>query len=107
MKLFRLLSIAVLGIGLAFGQGTTKKADTKAPAKAAEVAKPAAAAVELIDINTATADKLKTIKGIGDAYSGKIIAGRPYKRKDELVQKNILPQGVYDKVKDQIIAKQK
>jgi DNA uptake protein ComE-like DNA-binding protein len=64
-------------------------------------------AADPIDINTATADQLKGISGIGDAYSAKIIKGRPYKRKDELVSKGILPQGVYDKVKEQIVAKQK
>lgn len=62
---------------------------------------------DLIDINSATADQLKAIPGIGDVYSQKIIAGRPYKGKDELVQKKILPQAVYNKVKNRIIAKQK
>jgi DNA uptake protein ComE-like DNA-binding protein len=61
----------------------------------------------LIDINSATEAQLRTIPGIGEAYAKKIIAGRPYKGKDELVQKKILPKGVYDKVKDQIVAKQK
>ncbi len=46
------------------------------------------------------------LAGIGDAYSKKIIDNRPYKRKDELVQKKILPNAIYDKIKDQIIAKQ-
>lgn len=66
-----------------------------------------AQATALIDINSADEKTLMTIPGIGTAYSKKIIAGRPYKSKDQLVSRKILPQGVYDKVKDQIIAKQK
>ena len=82
------------------GKGDVKKvADTAQKAKAQK-------SVDLIDINTATADQLKAIPGIGEAYSAKIIKGRPYKAKSELVPKNILPQHVYDKVKDRIIAKQ-
>jgi competence protein ComEA len=63
-------------------------------------------AADPLDINTATADQLKALPGIGEAYSEKIIKGRPYTRKDELVQKKIIPQATYDN-KDQIIAKQK
>ena len=61
--------------------------------------------VGVLDINTATAEELKQIPGIGDAYAAKIIANRPYRAKNELVDKNVLPAGVYAKVKDHLVAK--
>jgi DNA uptake protein ComE-like DNA-binding protein len=62
---------------------------------------------EPLDINSASVDELKTIPGIGDAYAKKIVDGRPYKGKDELVEKKVLPKATYDKIKNQIVATQK
>jgi competence protein ComEA len=84
------------------GTGAAKKAD----AKKAD-AKKAAPAGDLIDINTAPIEQLKSLPGIGDAYSKKIVDGRPYANKTQLVSRKIVPQSTYDNIKDKIIAKQK
>ena len=78
---------------------------TTTPAKPAATAP--APAGELIDINTASKAQLEPLKGVGPVRAEAIIKGRPYKGKDELVQKKIVPQNVYDDIKEQIIAKQK
>jgi competence protein ComEA len=102
-----LIALAVVVVfALSSGAADTSKKAVKTGAAALQ--QPAAQkTADLIDINSATADELKAIPGIGDAYSAKIIKGRPYRAKNELVQKKILPQGVYDKIKDRIIARQK
>jgi DNA uptake protein ComE-like DNA-binding protein len=74
------------------------------PSKAKPAAKPAA--TQLIDINTASEQELSALKGIGDVRAANIIKNRPYKGKDELVEKNIIPSAVYAGIKDKIIAKQ-
>jgi len=81
----------------------TAPAPAAKSAPAATTAKPA----ELIDINHATADQLSTLPGIAKARSEAIIKGRPYKGKDDLVQKKIIPENVYNDIKDKIIARQK
>lgn len=73
-----------------------KPADTKAPA----------AKQELVDINSASDAELKAIPGLGDAYIAKIVVNRPYANKTQLVSRKVLPEAVYEKVKDKIIAKQ-
>jgi competence protein ComEA len=74
---------------------------------AAETSKAKAEKAEPLGLNTATVEQLKALPGIGDAYSAEIIKGHPYKRKDELVQKKIIPQATYNKIKEQIVAKLK
>ena len=99
-KLMAQIAVLVFALSLVSGMASAQAAPASAPAAAT---KPAA---DKLDINTATKDQLKELPGVGDAYSQKIIEGRPYRAKNELVQKKIVPQATYDKIKDMIIAKQ-
>lgn len=105
-RVFRLFStLLVAGLLLFPAIAQDKMSSTKSGDKMSST-KMASKAGDLVDINSATADQLKALPGIGEAYSKKIIAGRPYDRKDQLVSKNIVPQATYDKISSMIIAKQ-
>jgi competence protein ComEA len=88
----------------ALSQGTM--APAAKPAATTPARPPTTAPAELIDINTATQAQLEPLKGVGPVRAAAIIKGRPYKGKDELVEKKIVPKNVYDDIKGQIIAKQ-
>jgi competence protein ComEA len=107
MKLAKYLLILVAAFALAAAPQATApaKKSARTEQKAASKTEKAPAGA-LVDINSASEKELKDLPGIGDAYSAKIIAGRPYRAKNQLVQKKIIPQATYDKIKDQIIAKQ-
>ena len=102
-KLIAQIAVLIFALSLVSGTAGAQASASSAAGSAMAAAQNMA---EKLDINTATLDQLKALPGIGDAYSQKIIAGRPYRAKNQLVQKKIIPQAVYEKIRDMIVAKQ-
>jgi DNA uptake protein ComE-like DNA-binding protein len=97
----------LVALVLALGVSVVVSQPQSTPSGAAKQGASSAAKQELLDINSATKNQLDALPGIGEKYAQKIIDGRPYTKKTDLVNKKIIPQATYNKIKDLIIAKQK
>lgn len=99
--LVALFSLSPMMVGQAAAKAKLKTAAPAAQAKAS-----ADTTSDLVDVNSASMDELKALPGVGDAYAQKIIDGRPYKAKTDLVRKKVVPAATYKKFADKVIAKQ-
>ena len=95
--------LALFALFLFTSLGVAQAAGSKPAGKTAATQ---AASADLLDINSCTKEQLDALPGIGTVYSQKIIDGRPYKAKTDLVRKKIIPQATYNKIKDKIVARQ-
>ena len=104
----RLLLIQALAIAMVWTVAYTRPSVAAQAGQAAQSTKAEAKtpASDLVDLNSATLDQLKSLPGIGDVYAHKIVDGRPYKAKTDLVKKKIIPKGAYDKIADLVVARQ-
>jgi len=100
------ITIASLFVFLLLTGSASRSAQTGSQSATSAPSKTQSTAAKLVDINSATKDELDALPGIGEAYAQKIIAGRPYRAKTDLVRRKIIPQATYDRIADKIIAHQ-